>query len=151
MKDIIRLVNQFRDAMDVARDEGEFDKDFSFYKFPRGCCGDASDLLAQFLLENVIRTYYVCGTYRDGSFENSQSHAWLLTDNQTIIDITGDQFRDNPDFLNYDKSVYVGAEDDFHRLFEVEDRDVRENGLDALGSMCQPRLNGLYRKIIKYI
>lgn len=152
MKDIKLLVNQFRNAMDVARDAGEFEKDFSFYKFPRGCCGDASDLLAHFLLENGIRTYYVCGTYRDGLFENSQSHAWLLTDNQTIIDITGDQFRDNPNFLNYDKSIYVGAEDDFHRLFKVEDRDIRENiGLDALGSMCQPRLNGLYRKIIKYI
>ena len=30
--------------------------------------------------------------------------AWLLTDNKTIIDITGDLFRDNKDFLNYDKS-----------------------------------------------
>jgi len=152
MKYIKRLVNQFRNAIDVARDAGELDKDISFYKFPRGCCGDASDLLAQFLLENGIRTYYVSGTYRDVSFENIQTHAWLLTDNQTIIDITGDQFRDNPDFLNYDKSVYVGAEDDFHRLFEVEDRDVHENiSLDALGSMCQPRLKGLYRKIIKHI
>jgi len=152
MKDIKRLVNQFRNAIDVARDVGEFDNDFSFYKFPRGCCGDASDLLAQFLLENGIKTYYVCGTYRDGSFENFQSHAWLLTDNQTIIDITGDQFRDNQDFLNYDKSVYVGAKDDFHRLFEFEDRDVHENiGLDALSNMCQLRLSGLYEKIIKYI
>lgn len=152
MKDIKRLVSKFRDAIDVARDSGDFDKDFSFYKFPRGCCGDTSDLLAQFLLENDIKTYYVCGTYIDGSFENHQSHAWLLTDNHTIIDITGDQFKNNPDFLNYDKSVYVGVEDDFHRLFQVEDRDIHENiGLDALGSMCQPRLNKLYKKIIKYI
>lgn len=152
MKDIKRLVNQFRDAIDAAKDIGEFDKDFSFYKFPRGCCGDASDLLGQFLLENGIRTYYVCGTYRDGSFENIQSHAWLLTNNQTIIDITGDQFRKNTSFLNYNKSVYVGPEDNFHRLFEVEDRNIHKNiGLDALSSMCQPRLNELYRKIIKYI
>lgn len=55
MKDIKRLVNQFWDAIDVARDAEEFDKDFSFCKFPRGCCGDASDLLAQFLLENGIQ------------------------------------------------------------------------------------------------
>lgn len=152
MKDIKRLVSKFRDAIDVARHLGDFDKDVSFYKFPRGCCGDTSDLLAQFLLKNGIKTYYVCGTYIDGSFENYQSHAWLLTDNHTIIDITGDQFKNNPNFLNYDKSVYVGAEDDFHRLFEVEDRDIHENiGLDALGSMCQPRLNELYRKIIKCI
>jgi hypothetical protein len=152
MKDIIRLVSKFRDAIDAARDAGEFDKDFSFHGFPRGCCGDASDLLAQFLLENGIRTYYVCGTHRGRSFENTHSHAWLLTDNQTIIDITGDQFRDNPGFLNYNKAAYVGAKDDFHRLFKVEDRDIHENnGLDALGSMCLPRLYGLYRKIIQYI
>jgi len=152
MKDSKRLANQFRDAIDVARYAGEFDKDVSFYKFPSGCCGDASDLLAQFLLENGIRTYYVCGTNRAGSSENSQSHAWLLTVNQTIIDITGDQFSNNQLFLNYNQSIYVGAEDDFHRLFEVEDRDVHENiGLAALGSVCQSRLNELYRKIIKYI
>lgn len=152
MKEITRFANSFRDALDLARDSGEFDKDISFYNFPRGCCGDASDLLAQFLLEHGVRTLYVCGSYYDDSPENSQSHAWLLTDNQIIIDITGNQFRDNPVFLNYDKPVYVGTEDDFHRLFEVEDRDIHEhNGLDSLGSMCQPRLNELYRKIIKYI
>ena len=152
MKDIKRLANQFRDAIHLAKDAGEFYKDVLFCNFPRGCCGDASDLLAQFLLENGIRTYSVSGTYRDGSFDNTQSHAWLLTNNQTIIDITGDQFRYNPVFLNYDKSVYVGAEDHFYKLFEVEDNGVYENfGIDALGDMCQPRLNGLYQKIIKYI
>lgn len=121
--------------------------------FHCGCCGDASDLLAQFLLENGIKTYYVCGTYRDGPFENFQSHAWLLADDkQIIIDITGDQFRDNADFSNYNKSVYVGPEDNFHKLFEVEDRDVHENiGLNSLGSVCKLRLNKLYQKITKYI
>ncbi|UZP01917.1 hypothetical protein JW813_09210 [Clostridium botulinum] len=152
MKDIKQLVYQFRDAIDMAKDEGDFYKDNSFHKFPRGCCGDTSDLLAQFLLKNGIQTYYVWGTYRDGSFENIQTHGWLLTDNHTIIDITGDQFKDNQNFLNYDKSVYVGMEDDFHRLFKVENRNIRENfGLDALGSFCQPRLYELYGKIIKYI
>ncbi|MBD7912232.1 MULTISPECIES: hypothetical protein [Clostridium] len=152
MKDIKRLVNQFRHAIDMAKDEGDFNKDRSFSKFPSGCCDDTSDLLAEFLLRNGIRTYCVCGTYRDGSFENHQSHAWLLYDNHIIIDITGDQFKYNSNFLNYDKSVYIEVEDDFHRLFEVEDRDIRKSvGLDALGSGSQPRLKELYRKIIKYI
>lgn len=152
MKDITRLVIKFREALDLARDSGEFDNDISFNGFPHGCCGDASDLLAQYLLEHGIRTNYVCGTYYDNSPENSQSHAWLLTDNQIIIDITGNQFRDNPVFLNYDKLVYVGLEDEFHRLFEVEDRDIHENnGLDFWGDACQPRLNDLYRRITKYI
>ena len=152
MKDIKVLVKQFRDAIDLARDAGEFYMDYSFRQFPCGCCGDTSDLLAQFLLENDIRTYYVCGTYRGGSLENFQTHAWLLTDNKTIIDITGDQFKYSPELLNYNKPVYVGREDNFHRLFEVEDRSTHENmGLDALGSMCQPRLKDLYSKIVKYI
>lgn len=62
MSEIERLVNQFRDAIDMARDSGDFDKDISFYKFPRGCCGDASDLLAQFLLEMVFEhiMFVVC-------------------------------------------------------------------------------------------
>ena len=37
------------------------------------------------------------------------------------------QFSGKSTFLNYDKSVYVGEGDDFHRLFEVEDRDVHEH------------------------
>lgn len=152
MKDIKRLVKQFRNAIDLAMNEGEFYSDLSFCKFPLGCCGDTSDLLSQFLLENNIRTYYVYGTYRCRSFENIQTHAWLLTDNNTIIDITGDQFKYNPDFFNYDKSVYVGGEDDFHRLFEIDYRGTHENmGLDYLGSASQPRLKELYSKIVQYI
>lgn len=54
MKDIKRLVDQFRDAVDIAKGKGEFLKDIRFRRFPSGCCDDASDLLAQFLLENVL-------------------------------------------------------------------------------------------------
>lgn len=152
MRDIKLFVKQFRDAIDRARDAGEFDCDFSFHKFPLGCCGDTSDLLAQFLLEKNIRTYYVCGTYRSGKFENIQSHAWLITDSNIIIDITSDQFKFSPDFLNYNTPVYIGYGDNFHNLFEFEDRDINENnGIDALGSMCQPRLKSLYNKIVRYI
>lgn len=146
MKELKQLISQFRNAIDVAQDAGGFDRDFSFYNFPHGCCGDTSELLAQFLLENGIRTYYVFGMYK------KCSHAWILMDHHTIIDITGDQFKDNSDFLNYNKSVYVGVEDDFHSLFKVRSGNIHENiGLDALSSMCQPRLHELYKKIIKYI
>lgn len=152
MNNIDMLASKFRKAIDSAISAGEFQNDFSFSHFPRGCCGDTSDLLAQFLLENDIITHYVCGTYMDGSFDDKQSHAWLLTNNDTIIDITGDQFKDDPVFLKYDKSIYIGVEDDFHKLFKVEDRDVHQNyGLDSLGHMCRPRLKDLYNIIIKYL
>ena len=49
MKEIKQLAMQFRDAIDIAKEAGDFDKDLSFCNFPLGCCGDASDLLAQFL------------------------------------------------------------------------------------------------------
>jgi len=152
MNELKRLVYNFRRAIDAARDAGEFDNDFSFYAFPRGCCGDACDLLAQFLMERGIRTFYVCGHYYDGSFEGTQSHAWLLTDNNEIIDITGDQFNNSYIFLNYNKEVHVGKKDSFHKLFSVSKRDVHENfGLNALGGFSQPRLNDLYKIIVSYV
>lgn len=146
MKDIKQLVGQFRDAIDAAREAGEFQKDYSFYNFPRGCCGDTCDLLAAFLLAHGITTYYVWGIYK------GQTHAWLLTGNHTIIDITGDQFHSRPEFLNYNESAYVGTADGFHNLFKYENRNIRENkGLDALASTCSQRLKLLNQKISKYL
>ena len=70
----------------------------------------------------------------------------------TIIDITGDQFRYSDIFLNYDIPVYVGKMDEFHALFEVEERDVREGvTIDKLGEFCYPRLKRLYDIIMQYI
>lgn len=152
MMDIAQLATRFREAIDLALEAGEFDNDSIYRRFPRACCGDTSDLLAQYLLEKGIKTDYVCGTYWGKPDENGQSHAWLMVDKHIIIDITGDQFKGRATFLNYDKSVYVGEEDDFHRLFEVEDRDIHEHhGVKSLGGFCVPRLWDLYRKILKYI
>ena len=152
MKEIEQFATQFRRAIDLALEAGEFDNDSIYRRFPRACCGDTSDLLAQYLLDKGIKTDYVCGTYWGKPDGNGQSHAWLMVDKYIIIDITGDQFSGKSTFLNYDKSVYVGEGDDFHRLFEVEDRDVHEHrGLSALGGFCGPRLWDLYRKIQKYI
>lgn len=152
MKEIEQLATKFRTAIDLALESGEFDSDSTFCRFPRACCGDTSDLLAQYLLRNGFKVDYVCGMYWGEPNENGQSHAWLMVDDYIIIDITGDQFKEKATFLNYDKSVYVGEMDAFHNLFVVEDRDVHEHhGLDSLGSFCLPRLWNLYRKILKYI
>lgn len=152
MMNIKRLVTQFRNTIETARDAGEFDDDFLFIRFPHGCCGDACELLAQFLLDHGISSYYICGTYYVDEFENIQTHAWLLVDNKTIIDITGDQFKNNRYLLNYNKSIHVGLEDDFHRLFEIHENQVRKNlGIDNLGHNCQPRLFKLYRTILEFI
>lgn len=149
---IIELASQFRAAIDAAQAEGEFERDVAFSHFPRGCCGDAMDLLGEFLLENDIESIYVCGNhYYDNIEEGTQSHAWLLIDN-LIVDITRDQFQTDDTYYKYDKSVYVGGGDAFHDLFEVEEGDVHIcQGLREYNGMCIDRMYELYRKIKKYI
>lgn len=142
---------RFREAIERAKEAGEFDSDFTFLRFPCACCGDASDLLAQYLLENGIESTYVCGNrYFDDPEEGTQSHAWLLV-GRFIVDITGDQFSNRSTYYNYNQQVYVGTGDAFHQLFEVEAVNVHEfHGIECYGHMCQARLFGLYRKIMKY-
>ncbi len=56
---IEKLASEFRTAIEMAKKEGEFEADFIFSRFPRGCCGDVSSLLGQYLLENNIKSNYV--------------------------------------------------------------------------------------------
>lgn len=87
MMDIEQLATQFRKAIDLALEAGEFDDDSIYCRFPCACCGDTSDMLAQYLLDKNIKTDYVCGTYWGNADGNGQSHAWLMVDKQIIIDI----------------------------------------------------------------
>jgi len=151
MDNITHLASKFRAAIDTAKNAGKFRGDARFCGFPRGCCDDASVLLAQFLLGYGIITHSVNGTYRDDVPENIQPHEWLSANNQ-IIDITGDQFRFEPIFSNYEiPSVYVGPEDDFHRLFCERLPDRENKGIDALGHNSHQRLWWLYQTITEYI
>ena len=146
------LVLEFRQAIDKAKSLGALEKDCIFCRFPRGCCGDTSDLLAHYLLEHGIKTNYICGNYRNGGIEKWQSHAWLETIDGTVIDITGDQFKYDDDFLRYDKAVYIGPKDDFHKLFSVEARDIRESvRIESLGCLDPKRLFDIYNLLIKII
>lgn len=152
MEDVQRLVSLFRRAIDAAKLNGEFESDFAFCRFPRGCCGDASDLLGEYLLENGIESTYVCGNrYFDDPEEGPQSHAWLLVEGM-IADITGDQFSDRAIYYYYNIPDYYGPEDAFHKLFDVEDRDVHPfYGLKNFSPICLGRLYELYGKIKKYL
>jgi len=154
MHNIELLAHRFRNAIEsgISASDPDIVTDICFSQFPEGCCGDASELLAQFLLDHNIKTYYVCGTYGDESFENMQSHAWLLTEDFMIVDITGDQFRNDSRFFFYKHSVYYGKDDAFHKLFDGEDREIRESsGLSNLEIFAQIRLVELYKSICKYL
>lgn len=75
---LYKLVAIFRQAIEKAKDAGEFDNDISFYNFPRGCCGDTCYLLARYLSEYGMRSFYMEMNRGDCS------HAWIAIDDGNI-------------------------------------------------------------------
>jgi hypothetical protein len=112
------LAIEFRKAVECAQNEGAFNGNQILSRFPKGCCGEISSLLAKYLFENGINSYEVSGTFRSENPEETQSHAWLMLEGNTIVDITGDQFKNNPLFQYFSKEVYIGPMNDFYELFE---------------------------------
>ena len=117
-KNIYSLVTKFRKAVECAKNEGVFNGNQILRRFPKGCCGEISSLLAKYLFENGINSYEISGTFRSENPEETQSHAWLMLEGNTIVDITGDQFKNNPLFQYFSKEVYVGPMNEFYELFE---------------------------------
>lgn len=149
---LTNYVQEFRRAIDTASELEEFRWDSTFSLFPRRCCGDTCCLLGHYLLEKGIETEYIGGNYYGDDAGYGQSHAWLLFDGNIIIDITADQFWNNPIFLNYNIPVYIGESDDFHRLFEVDPRDVSDSiRICELGSACISRLSRIYSIIVSHM
>ena len=76
----------------------------------------------------------------------------MLIADEIIIDITGDQFKYDSTFMKNDVPVYVGNENDFYKLFEVEERDIRKGmGVKQGDGTCNSRLVGLYNIINEYL
>lgn len=157
MKNIIILAKQFREAIDIAYENGEFRRLYPFSKFPRDCCEHACDLLGQFLLENGIKTFQVNGACIDNE---SWRHVWLVTKEGIVIDITGDQFA-NELVSEYEvELVHVGEESEIHKIFSL-DRISQNNTnfadksqFDGFGNrpnIRQQRLMDIYKIICKYI
>lgn len=147
MENIKNLAFQFRNAIELAKEKGETDSFHFFQRFPDGCCGDASDLLAQYLWDNGIKTFQVRGDFYE---PEQQSHAWLSTEDNIVIDITGDQFKYKRIYNYFDIPVYIGFESDFHKMFE--NRECYYNTeISNIGGTAKYRLRKLYDKIMKYI
>ena len=140
---------QFRKAIETAianNEEGEF-----FRKFPTGQCGNTSDILAQYFIDNGIEQItYVNGTYFGDAWDDRWSHTWLEVNDQ-IIDLTGDQFRFHKEPLKNDIPVYVGKINSFYELFDVSCGSRHEHhGLEAEWSNYR-ELARTYHTILKYL
>ena len=146
---LMDIATQFRQAIVTAKEDGAFDYKDRMSRFPRGCCDDTADLFAHYLYHKYrIISTRVDGSHYDGNPGNNCSHSWQEIDG-LVIDLTGSQFKCDPVFLSYDKDVYVGPMDAFHRLFEVE-RQEPSRGIEDLGG-CWDRMRGLYETIIRYL
>ena len=122
-KNIYKIAVAFRAAIVSAKYDRRFHYRDRMSNFPGGCCDDSCDLLAYYLYTTYkIRTRQGIGTYRDNDPNNTTDHAWLIMYDNTIIDITGDQFRY---CAGYTDEVYVGVETLFYK--KLERKQVRDN------------------------
>ena len=69
---------EYRNAIDVARKEGQFISDKWFSKFPESCCGDTSYLLAEYLKTKGIETIWCSGQ------RGYETHAWLVVKDRRV-------------------------------------------------------------------
>lgn len=152
MDDLLGMASRFRWAVDSAHAAGEFDGDVVFRRFPNGCCDDASILLARYLHDHDVMVKRAYGVFCSGGFQETRSHVWLLADGGTIIDITGDQFRCNSLFDNFDVPVYVGPSNEFYEMFEdLEIQGYESLRIESLARDCRPRLLALYEVVMRYM
>lgn len=140
---LYEIAKSFREAIERAIKFGDL-TEIDMQKFPVGCCSYASDLLQRYLIEQGFFTWYISGNY--GCGWESESHAWLETEDAIVIDITGDQYEDKE--LNFTQSVYVGPrEDGFHDQFSLEAPVAYQVDNDPYGR--NEKLDKLYKAVLR--
>lgn len=145
------LVQRFRKAIDEAKNNGELQKIYPFSNFPKDCCDLASDLLSHYLSDYGIETYLVNGAHWDEKCSFTCNHIWLLVEKDLIVDITGDQFKNDPDYFNYNKAVHVGREENLHKQFN-ENRNIEtKTDLEDMFNARSKTLRKVYDIIKKYL
>lgn len=143
------LSTELRRAIENAKASGAF-KHAPFNNFPHACCGEASSLLAEYLLEKGIDAYCVGGTFYDGSPEGLWSHSWVVVSGSIVADITADQFKTASPPLRNSTAVYCGPKDAFHDLFEYDWGPTQER-ICHLDEPARSRLFELYSIIMRFL
>lgn len=143
LKDLYCIATTYRTAIMEAKRNREFDRRDRMSNFPGGCCDDSCDLLAHYIYDEYgIDTMQRNGIYHDRIPNNITNHAWLVTYDNTIIDITADQFEF---FSGYAEGVYVGKENSFYKHLE------RQQFYENVDIMTNSRLLRDYQIIVNYI
>ncbi len=128
------LALRFRCAIDVA-DRSDWGVEFK--GFPRGACGDTSQMLGQYLADQGCGAFdYVSGISGTGM------HAWL-EQGDIVVDITGDQFP------GFDHRIYVGRDRGWHSRYSAD--RIGPARLDMFGPDAAWNLRRIYQRINDYL
>ncbi len=154
--EIRRLALDFREGIERAIDSGDISPrttKSTMPSFPRGCCDIASDLLAEYLLQNGIHTKSVHGEYDYDKWDNRFPHTWLETEDGVIVDITADQFAKERVFKAYSLTpCYVNTDRTFYYLFSEDYREEEFRGLkNCDGEFYRQNIDPLYDIILSHI
>lgn len=140
--ELTKFCTDVRNALEMADANDISHKRTSLRKsdFPKGCCGDTTDLLAYLIYEQFGELalkrsgMYYEHINPDPRLQDNNSHAWLELSGK-IIDLTADQFNDRK-FSN--PPVMITKDKSFHDLFAY--RDSRTNLEVALPPTLKPEL-----------
>jgi hypothetical protein len=152
---LLNEARRFRKAIETAKEAGMFlpknhIRQERMNNFPLDCCDDTADLFTHYLYhEFSIYSIRVDAKYYDNRLRCTCGHSWQETEG-FIIDMTGDQFNNDPSLPIKANPVYVGKMDSFHRQFEII-RQEPSCGIESLGDSCRNRMNNLYDSIMAYI
>ena len=122
IKEIQSRAFEFRHAAETAFEYGAFGLEYPFNNFPYECCDDMCDLFGQLLFEKAVPIFKVHGIYRYDNWNNQYSHVWLSLEDGIVIDLTGDQYKDNSIMLNYNVPCYVGKGNCLYDLFPKDEQ-----------------------------
>ncbi len=132
---LYQLASEFRIGIEECKNSDNNNPEW-FSRFPRGRCGDASDLLMYYFKQNGIESRYVSGSF------NNQTHGWLEADG-LFIDITADQFED------IDEVILIIGDYSWHSKFEGF--SYRDTCFDEFNEYAKERLFKLYNEILERI
>ena len=136
LDNLTELATRFRQLIENADREK---LTIQFENFPTGSCGDASTLLAQYLIDSGYDT----PTYVSAELYNPDlrwGHAWIELDG-IVMDITADGlFADAP-------QVIVAENSDWHEIFRRLDEHPAE--IKANDYRTSSRLTAAYEEITR--
>ena len=140
-KKLKELSIKFREAI-LKCDKSEMPS--SLADFPACSCADASILLGTYLIDNGIVSYNLIKGER-GQGTSLETHYWLNKEN-TIVDITADQFDDV-----CDEVIITNNDSKFHCSFDKR-RIVRPADYRVIGAKdVQNHLKAVYEYILDAI